>query len=66
MSRFLDANPAARSNIVIRCKGQRCFSDRRKEVRDAFSKAGVSKRKLRYFYVPIRDEYYRIEYWILP
>ena len=66
LSRFLYANPASRVNVVIRCNGPRCFNEQRNEVRKGFSDQKVSKNRVRYFYVPIRNIYYSVEYWLLP
>ena len=66
VAEFLRANPHARSNVVISCSGRNCFRRmQEKFTRDLVSRNGISRKRLKFFYTPIKSIYYGYEFWIL-
>ncbi len=65
VARFLKANPRSRINIVIRCGGGHCFRESKTNITEELVGNGVSRSRLRFYYVPIETGYYTYEYWIL-
>jgi hypothetical protein len=65
---YLSANPDSRGNVVIRCNGRPCFRENKKMILDELgSDNRVSPSRIRFFYVPVRNEFaFKIEYWLLP
>jgi hypothetical protein len=65
---YLSANPDSRGNVVIRCNGRPCFIENKTMILDELGSDGrVSPSRIRFFYVPVRNEFaFNIEYWLLP
>jgi hypothetical protein len=67
LSDYLKANPGSRGNVVIRCNGASCFTELKKMILDDIADGDkLLKPKIRFFYVPIRTEYFSTEFWLLP
>ncbi|HQU92178.1 MAG TPA: hypothetical protein PLK77_07765 [Pyrinomonadaceae bacterium] len=64
---YINANPGSRGNVVIRCNGARCFQEQRRLVLEELPASNKEvKARIRFFYVPIRSEYFTTEFWLLP
>jgi hypothetical protein len=66
VARFMRANPHSRVNIVIRCRGRNCFREMQRQfTKDLVVRNGLSRLRLKFYYVPINSEYYVYEFWVL-
>lgn len=66
VAKFLKANPRSKVNVVIRCRGRNCFREtQRAFTDDLVVRNGLSRSRMRFFYVPIDSDYYAYEFWIL-
>lgn len=67
LSEYLKANPGSRGNVVIRCNRVKCLSEQKKMILDELGQErDLVKTRIRFFYVPIRTEYFGTELWLLP
>lgn len=68
---YMNANPKARSNIVINTRSNKNFAKEKKEILELIvDKYKISKKRLRFFHTKKpnnwSDEYPEVEVWILP
>lgn len=67
-AKALAANPKGRANVVIRESSQAAFRLEEKEILDALTQMGVSKKRIKTFFVKIPRNQAReaVELWLLP
>lgn len=64
---YMNANPGSRGNVVIRCNDTRCFQEQKRLVLEELPASEKElKARIRFFYVPIRSEYFTTEFWLFP
>ena len=64
---YLKANPGSHGNVVIRSNGRKRFAEIKASLESEIAETNPSTRtRIKYFYVPIKTNYYQNEFWILP